>query len=60
MKGPAGQVENAEVRSTETEVPATPYNGQLRGPNCTQVILNDPDLADTRRPFQQDCPPSLL
>ena len=32
----------------------------LRGPNCTQAILNDPDLADTRRPFQQDCPSSLL
>ena len=30
------------------------------GPNCTQTILNDPDLADTRRPFQQDCPRSLL
>ena len=29
------------------------------GPNCTQTILNDLDLVDTR-PFQQDCPPSLL
>ena len=27
--------------------------------SCTQTILNDPDLADTRRPFQQDCPPSI-
>ena len=32
----------------------------FHGPNCTRTILNDPDLADTRRPFQQDCPPSLL
>ena len=36
--------------------PATPYNS----PNCTQTILNDPDLADTRLPFHQDCPPSQL
>ena len=27
---------------------------------CTQTILNDPDVVDTRWPFQQDCPPSLL
>ena len=32
----------------------------FRGSNCTQTILNDPDLADTFRPFPQDCPPSLL
>ena len=30
------------------------------GHNCMQTILNDPNLADTRQPFQQDCPPSLL
>ena len=26
----------------------------------TQAIHNDPNLVDTRRLFQQDCPPSLL
>ena len=28
--------------------------------HCLALAVNDPDLADTRRPFQQDCPPSLL
>ena len=40
--------------------PATLYNGQFCDPNCTQTILNDPNLADTCQPFRQDCPPSLL
>ena len=41
--------------------PATPYNGVFAVPIVreqyfTTLIL----IADTRRPFQQDCPPSLL
>ena len=32
----------------------------FHGPMCMQTILNDPDLADTRQTFQQDCQPSLL
>ena len=28
--------------------------------NCTQTILNDPDLVDMCQPFQQDCPLSPL
>ena len=32
----------------------------FHGPNCTQTILNDPDLADTFWLFPQDCPLSLL
>ena len=35
-----------------------PANGQFSW--VPQTILNDPDLADTRHPFQQDCPPLLL
>ena len=29
-------------------------------PNCTQTIIHNPDLVDTRQPFQADCPPLLL
>ena len=32
----------------------------FHNPNCTQTILNNPDLADAHRPFQQDCPPMLV
>ena len=32
----------------------------FHSPNYIQTILNDFDLVDTHRPFQQDCPPSLL
>ena len=32
----------------------------FRDPNSMQTILNNPDLADTHRPFQQDCPPLLV
>ena len=32
----------------------------FQGPNCTQTILNNPNLADTCQHFLQDCPPSLL
>ena len=32
----------------------------FHSPNCMPIIFNDPDLADTCRPFQQDCPPLLL
>ena len=35
--------------------PATPYNGQLSWPQLYATILNDLDLADTCRPFHQDC-----
>ena len=42
------------------DTPLLRITDSFRGPNCTQAILNDPDLVDTRRPFQQDCLPSLL
>ena len=48
-------------------------NSYAWAPDCTQTILNDPDLVDTCQPFskivhlsarlstfQQDCPPSVL
>ena len=39
--------------------PATLYNEQLLQSQLYASILKDPDLADTRRPFQQDCPPCI-
>ena len=37
--------------------PATLYNRQFLQ---SRLYANNPDLADTHRPFQQDCPLSLL
>ena len=42
------------------DTPLHRITDSFHGPNCTQTILKDPDLADTCRPFQQDCPSSLL
>ena len=44
------------------DIPLLSIMDSFRTPNCTctQSILNDPDLVDTRRPFQQDYQPSLL
>ena len=33
---------------------------RVRGPNCTQIIHNDPNLVDTRQIFQQVGLPSLV
>jgi len=58
--------DTVEPRLTDThnpwiaDTPLLRITDSFRGPNCKQAVLNDPDLADTRRTFQQDCPPSLL
>ena len=43
-------------------VDTPPFNitDSYHGPNCAQIIFNDPDLIDAHQPFQQDCLPLLL
>ena len=35
----------------KADTPLLRITDSFRGPNCMQTILNDPDLADSRRPF---------